>query len=177
MAGVRKRDRLLAGASAVLVAVLVNVFFAAPVAATVVAAGYWAYAIFLVVNSAIVAFVLGVLLPSEYGDWTKKLPTWVRDRLACIRKVVTVDEAKIEAGLFGRPWKWAKSKGAFWAILAISLITTTPGAGAVVARTLKLPERQAWVYSMISSAVFTAISISMYLGVLKAIWTWIKTML
>lgn len=173
MVKVRKRERLLAAASTALLAVLINVLFAAPVAATVAAVGYWSYPIFLVINVTIAAFVLGVLLPNDYGDWTKRLPTWARNGLVWLRRVVSVDEAKIEAGWFGKAWKWIKGKGAFWAILAVSLLTTTPAAGAALSRTLKLPERKAWLYSMVSAVVFTGISISIYLGLVAGILAWV----
>ncbi len=137
--------------------------------------GFWAFPLFFGLGMGMAALVFHVLLPSEYGDWTKRLPKHgrIRDALAWIRKVVTPDSAKFERGTF---WPRLQRYGAFWFILAATMLLS-PLVGAFVARYLKLPDAKAWWYMTVSVGLMVGIFTSLYLGVLAPVIDWAEDLL
>ena len=173
MGQIRTRTRrALYGAFAALI-LLVNYAVSGLVVWITIHIGLWAFPLFFGLGMGMVALVFTVVPLTEYGAWTKHLPSWGRNALVWLRHAVAIDEAKFSQGRF---WPRIRKWGAFWFIFAATMILS-PLVGAFVARYLKLPERKAWAYAATSVALMVAIFTSLYLGVLGPIIAWVQKLL
>jgi hypothetical protein len=160
---IRKRTRRWLYSLAVTLMLLLNWAVSGLVIWVTMKIRFWAFPLFFALGMGMAWLVFQVLLPSEYGDWTKRLPTWARNALVWVRKVATPDDAKFTKGTF---WPRVRKYGAFWFVFAWT-IGISPFVGAFAARYLKLPERTAWRYMTISVALMVGTFTSLYLGVLE----------
>lgn len=140
--------------------------------------GYWAYPTFFGINILLVvlAFFLYWLCntwfvdPKNQGNVTLfgRAVGWLRKRFA---RAMTVDEKKLEKGI----WPWVRRRGPFVLVLVCTFFPGPFFAGILI-KFLGLPTQKAWTYAIICTLISTFLSISLYLGLLDGIRSFISSL-
>ena len=146
--------KIIYGAVAVA-AIVANFAVSGFIIATVHHLRLWAYPAYFGGYMALVGLFFIVLAPPKSKQHVV---------LPCVERFLTVDEKKFAGGF----WIWVRRRGAF-ALVAVSSLVFGPLFAAVACRFLGLAERQAWMYSFLSTLVTTVVWVSIYLGVTDVI--------
>jgi len=136
-------------------AIVANFAVSGFIIATVHSLRLWAYPAYFGAYMAIIGLFFIVLAPPKSRQHVV---------LPCFERFLTVDVKKFSGGF----WTWVRKRGAF-ALVAVSSLVFGPLFAAVASRFLGLAERQAWIYSFLSTLITTVVWVSIYLGVTDVI--------
>jgi hypothetical protein len=139
-------------------AIGVNLAFSGVIVAGVRLLGYWALPAHFGLGMLLTGLVLIILLPPQRkalfaAGWAKKL---------------TLDDSRFEKGV----WPWFRKKGPFVLVLAANFLIG-PFFAALVIRFLGLREQKAWMYAFVTTLICSAFWISVYLGAIE----WVRSFL